>query len=430
LRENAVVLTSAHIRALRPQLGALAEDAVAFANAFRAERTWTRIVSRSPGSSQTSTGQRPDVEMVQLQTAMRAEAFPAFDQLFAESERIADSAALFTDAAGNAVPAARRRAFLDRHLAAPFLTRYMNRSPYPIDLSAERVELAAAALADELETADHRYVEVRPLLNIVLTADEIPLGGAMRLRRVNDEEVVEWLNQEGMSSYLPPEMALHVFAALERRYVLPVGMRQELPPVERLALFPPLIGLMADADCRVPMIEQRCIDPDYGLISRSGGGLPPTYGRRGTVRPEDGARLVRWAERADERGKELPLALAMRRWQDGTNRGRPDDQLIDYWIALEALFASDGHAELKFRCSLRIAAYIGVTTDERVAVYKEMRGSYDCRSALVHGDEPKVNVTAVAGRTRDCLRRALVRLLDTDEFVSPITSEEDLLRRG
>jgi len=337
----------------RPLLGPLAAEAVNYANEFKVERTWMWIQSRGPGGSQTAKGQRPDVHMVHIQTTLNADAFPAFDGLFAASEQLADSAALFTDAAGNAVPPDRRRKFLDEHLVVPFLVRYLNRSPYPLDVSEERVALAGEALADELEVSEHRYVEVRPLLNVVMTADEVPLGDGMRLRPVSDEEVTDWLNEEGMSSYLPTDMALHVFAALERRYVLPAGTRQELPPLEKLAPFPALIGLLADADCRAPMIEHRGIDVDQGLVSRSGGSLPPVYGQRGKVRPEDGRRLLRWTKRAEERGKQRPLGLAMQRWQDGTNRSRPEDQLIDYWIALEALFASDGHAELKFRCSLR-----------------------------------------------------------------------------
>jgi len=59
-----------------------------------------------------------------------------------------------------------------------------------------------------------------------------------------------------------------------------------------------------------------------------------------------------------------------------------------------------------------------------------MRNSYDVRSALVHGDDPKVNVTPVAARTRDCLRRTLVRVLDEDKLVPPTTSEEDLFKRA
>ena len=42
---------------------------------------------------------------------------------------------------------------------------------------------------------------------------------------------------------------------------------------------------------------------------------------------------------------------------------------------------------------------------------------------------PKGNVTALAARTRECLRRSLVRILDEDALSAPTKSEEDLLRR-
>ena len=420
------MLTRAHLQALRPELRALATDACAFANGFNVERTWTSI-TRGGGGSQTATGQRPDVHMVHLQTAMNADHFPAFNALLARAEALAEAAVLFTDAAGT--PAGDHRKFLDDNLAVPFLARYLNRSPYPIDASDERVGYAIDALADAVEATEHRYIEMRPLLNVVLTADEISLGDAMRLRRVGDEEVVDWLNERGIGGYLTEDMALRVFAALERRYILPKGTRQELPPVDTLAIFPGLVGLLADAECRAPMIEHRCIDPDMGLVSRSGGVLPPVYGQRGKLKPDDGPSLQKWAARVTERGKTVPIALALARWQDGTNRTRPEDQLLDYWIGLEALFASDGRGELRFRTSLRIAAYLGKSADERVALYKEMRDSYDARSDLVHGEVPKGNVTALAARTRDSLRRSLIRILDEDALSAPTRSEEDLLRR-
>src|SRR5437867_1496865 len=141
-------------------------DACAFATAFKVERTWTSV-TRGGGGSQTATGQRPDVDMIHLQTAMNAEQFPAFNALLARAEALPDAAALFTDPAG--APAGNRRKFLDENLAVPFLARYLNRSPYPVDASDERVDFALDALADSIEATEHTYVEVRPLLNVVLT---------------------------------------------------------------------------------------------------------------------------------------------------------------------------------------------------------------------------------------------------------------------
>lgn len=91
--------------------------------------------------------------MIHLQTAMNADRFGPFNALLARAEAFADAALLFSDAAG--APAPNRRKFLDDILAVPFLSRYLNRSPYPVDTSDERVDYAIDALADAIEATEH-----------------------------------------------------------------------------------------------------------------------------------------------------------------------------------------------------------------------------------------------------------------------------------
>ncbi len=79
------------------------------------------------------------------------------------------------------------------------------------------------------------------------------------------------------------------------------------------------------------------------------------------------------------------LAVALRRWSSGINKGENEDRLIDMWIALESLFAPDGGSEISYRISLRIAAFLGSTPDERKDVFDIIRHSYAWRSAVVHG---------------------------------------------
>lgn len=52
--------------------------------------------------------------------------------------------------------------------------------------------------------------------------------------------------------------------------------------------------------------------------------------------------------RDDER-----LVFAVRRYNDASERQRPEDQIVDSWSALEALFASDSTQEVTFRVSVR-----------------------------------------------------------------------------
>jgi hypothetical protein len=92
-------------------------------------------------------------------------------------------------------------------------------------------------------------------------------------------------------------------------------------------------------------------------------------------------------------------------------RGDEADRLVDYWIALEALFATDGTQELKYRASLRIARFVGSSPDERRRLFGEMKTSYDLRSHLVHGGDSNSKkcrrLPEVVDQTGATLRRAL-----------------------
>ena len=67
----------------------------------------------------------------------------------------------------------------------------------------------------------------------------------------------------------------------------------------------------------------------------------------------------------------------MRRWSSAIERWRGEDRLIDYWVALEALFCPTDNQEIKYRASLRIATLLGDTPTRRQELYDAVRHSYD-----------------------------------------------------
>jgi hypothetical protein len=101
------------------------------------------------------------------------------------------------------------------------------------------------------------------------------------------------------------------------------------------------------------------------------------------------------------------LDLAFRRFETSYDRNSPDDQLLDYWIALEALFLKETQ-ELAYRAGLRIARFIGLTKADREDIFKEIKRSYTCRSKVVHGEEyPEEAKRKLTLETAVVLRRAL-----------------------
>jgi hypothetical protein len=104
------------------------------------------------------------------------------------------------------------------------------------------------------------------------------------------------------------------------------------------------------------------------------------------------------------------VALALRRFDAAYGRISDEDRLIDYWIALEALFLPDRQDELSYMGSLRIARFLEQDRLARTATFELMRRSYRLRSQIVHGSTPG-EIHEVAGETEQVLRRALRRML-------------------
>lgn len=108
--------------------------------------------------------------------------------------------------------------------------------------------------------------------------------------------------------------------------------------------------------------------------------------------------------------------LAVTRFNLGYDRAHDEDRLIDYWVALESMFASDSNQELQFRLCLRISRYVGKTREERESLFKLMKESYGFRSKIVHGSEIKSNIKDQISistlKTEQVLRTALQQYLD------------------
>lgn len=125
---------------------------------------------------------------------------------------------------------------------------------------------------------------------------------------------------------------------------------------------------------------------------------------------------------------------AVARLSFGTERMRPEDQIIDYFIGLEGLFLSDNNPELKYRLSLFVAHWLGSDIENKKKIYSIISKGYDQRSNIIHGGgaRPSLNidglVISIADHTKlveNYLRQA------TKKFVVECSdqnkSEEQLL---
>ena len=156
--------------------------------------------------------------------------------------------------------------------------------------------------------------------------------------------------------------------------------------------------------------------------------LPPC------VLDENGAKQLKtlWKSLVDGQNRDR-VQLPLKRFGDTAERMSAEDKLIDYWIALESLFAPESSSEIRYRAALRIASFLG-EGEERTKIYRDVGLSYDFRSAVVHANRrrlanlgKKVTLADITERTRGYLRQVLLKILESDEVFDPQKIEHELL---
>lgn len=125
------------------------------------------------------------------------------------------------------------------------------------------------------------------------------------------------------------------------------------------------------------------------------------------IGPEEGAALAELLRKMRGARDDRILALALRRFDTAYSRFGDEDQLIDLWIAFEALMLLDGQSELSYRAALRIAQFAADNSEERREIFSQARDSYNCRSRVVHGKAAEDDLGEVVEQTRELARRVL-----------------------
>ncbi len=97
-------------------------------------------------------------------------------------------------------------------------------------------------------------------------------------------------------------------------------------------------------------------------------------------------------ERTYKSLKNRPTAhrIARQRFNEATQRAKPEDIVIDLCIALEALLSGDP-GSLSYKLGMRAAILIGNTLDEKRHIVDLIADAYSFRSAFVHGNSSHKN---------------------------------------
>lgn len=122
--------------------------------------------------------------------------------------------------------------------------------------------------------------------------------------------------------------------------------------------------------------------------------------------------------------------IALNKFNDAYKRVYDKDKLIDCWVGLENIFLRGIRDELRYRASLRIAYFLGSTSDERQRIYSAAMKSYDIRSKLVHGANVGERIIHLATSTVLAYLRDSLRLLLDPERANLLKNIERIIIRG
>jgi len=107
-----------------------------------------------------------------------------------------------------------------------------------------------------------------------------------------------------------------------------------------------------------------------------------------------------------------PIGVAIRRLNYSYERDRPEDKLVDYMVAFEALFFKEGEAgEYRHKLSVRVARFLEQEYNQRTQIATKMAEFYDKRSVVVHGEPVRLS-HEFTDSVEDYLRKSIVLFLE------------------
>jgi hypothetical protein len=312
-------------------------------------------------------------------------------------------------------------------LIEPVLVSHLRRSR---EFDPEIVSGELDVRLDALSRDKKRLRYVSPVIGLAPVASETTFESGVRLRAATDDEVTEWsLAAEREPRWMPTWHGADV--VIEVSEELPWD---SAPTDERVAVADEVLlalVLATGADLFLAFTEVGA----EGIASKGAKSWMPrerildrVEQRQLEVR-ERGAALELWRGLRSSPVREAVL-FALRRLSRASGRFVKADRLVDYWVALESLFADDTSAEVTYRASLRIAAFVGDSPEERVALRRQLKESYAVRCKIVHGSRSEAKVERVESETRTVLERAMRRILTMGTSFSAASIDDELLRRS
>jgi len=258
------------------------------------------------------------------------------------------------------------------------------------------------------------------LMNFDSDVDSIDIEKDLAIRKVANEELQSLLQSSGRFPSMYSFTTLPIYAmdvTYSRRKVIGSERKRQFPDsAEKLHILIIALRLFKPGIVGFNEISTAPETPFLWGSIRSGMAKKTFVGQKYHLKQEEIKQFKDFWKKFSSfyASKPQHFAIALRRFGSAYERTNPQDKLIDYMIAYEALFFKQGESgEFRHKLSTRVSRLLGKTYGERKAIAEEIRDFYDKRSKVVHGEKvelPREFVGRVERHLRDSMN-ALMKLL-------------------
>jgi hypothetical protein len=275
--------------------------------------------------------------------------------------------------------------------------------------------------------------EIIPLENLTSDVDSIDLTDSWKLGKIPDEVQSEWWRQAAQpyrmitTSHLRTRFALLKNHDVERFYGhLGEGGPAELDRlIDEIAIIVSALRLIKQGRV-VPRVRTRRVvgwhvgSPLPGISWNPN--IPEIPGSPYNLSTDDITELRKVLNELTSAKADKAFQVALSRLNYSVERSdvKQEDRILDSMIGFESLFLGE-RGELRYRLGLRVAIFLGSSSEERHEIQEFIMRSYNLRSTIIHGYDEKqikkdlkglnMDLHQVGLKLEDLLRKALRKYL-------------------
>ena len=268
-----------------------------------------------------------------------------------------------------------------------------------LNWNVEKFEKHYSLLEDAFYIDKIPYRAIAPLENFSADFDEVKITDNLKIVKVSKDELQEIWARGEFSPFVNRYKIWHTEYVIEMTWeakkVIGSGNQKPVGSMVKGEIGDVLttLRILKTGMTGFNFIETKPIKPSIliaGIESVGGLATQPYLGGKYTLQSGEGKSLVElFRLLRDAKTHTIPnyLLVAIKRFEYAYARLLPEDKLLDFMVAFEAIFLKgDEQQELSYRLSLRTAYLLAENAGERKSIFDFIHRAYKARSEIVHGE--------------------------------------------